>query len=512
MAFKVADLFASLRLKPDKGTFDAADKLLGKVKTALGVVIGIAGAVKFAGMIKGVTDLGDHVDELSQKTGISASDLTALGYAAGFSGVSLDSLGNSLGKFSKGADAASRGAKSQARAFKAVGVDAKALIDGHITMREALGQVAERFSKMPAGAKKSALAMELFGRSGRDLIPFLNEGKAGLAELTKEAEDLGVVIDDKTAKEYAKFNDQQDKLNAGFRGMKFLIAKELVPTLIEMQKGFIAWFKTNKAIIGLRIRQFVKGLAVVMKLLATAIGAVVRAFVFLVENWKLTLIAAGSLIAAMLLLGKTSIMAALASAAAWVRAALPIIVLAALITALALVVQDLYSWFKGGDSVLKDWLIVGVRAAVAAVKQEFIAFLEWINGKGSAKVGDVQTTVGKGRKVIEGQVYAGSTSQQERRRRGLAAGGAVDPANYRVEAGKWNAGDVFNPDLASDKQSYLIGPTAERAKGIGQLNATINLKVDQTLTPEEAAERVRAAFVEQWGVEVRKTNDAAGRR
>lgn len=36
---------------------------------------------------------------------------------------------------------------------------------------------------MPDGAEKSALAMQLFGKNGMAMLPFLNKGAAGIQEL-----------------------------------------------------------------------------------------------------------------------------------------------------------------------------------------------------------------------------------------------------------------------------------------------------------------------------------------
>lgn len=75
-----------------------------------------------------------------------------------------------------------------------------------------LGDVAELFSLLPDGANKTALAVKLFGRSGAELIPLLNQGKEGLAEFDKLASDLGLTLDKETGKAAEDFNDNLTKL------------------------------------------------------------------------------------------------------------------------------------------------------------------------------------------------------------------------------------------------------------------------------------------------------------
>jgi hypothetical protein len=48
-------------------------------------------------------------------------------------------------------------------------------------------EVANAFQKMPDGARKSAIALKLFGLEGAKLIPFLNEGAKGIQALEDEA-------------------------------------------------------------------------------------------------------------------------------------------------------------------------------------------------------------------------------------------------------------------------------------------------------------------------------------
>jgi hypothetical protein len=50
------------------------------------------------------------------------------------------------------------------------------------------------------GRSRPRLPWQIFGKSGADLIPLLNAGKAGLKEMGDEAARFGLVIDEKTGK------------------------------------------------------------------------------------------------------------------------------------------------------------------------------------------------------------------------------------------------------------------------------------------------------------------------
>ena len=256
----VAELQATLALKTDRGSFAAGDRLMGGIKKAVGALAAVASVRWFAGVIGGVVETADRIDELSQQVGVGVESLQALGYAAGFSGLSVDDLGGALGKMARNAAAAARGGKEQSRAFKDVGVDAKALANGTLSMEDALGQMAARFAKMPAGARKTAAAMAVLGRSGARLIPFLNEGTAGIKRMTDEARRLGLVLDEETNKSLVRLADQGTSLGGVWQGIKNDVVIALLPALLDLSD----WFAKNR----LRIRAFVR----------TAVDVLGRAF------------------------------------------------------------------------------------------------------------------------------------------------------------------------------------------------------------------------------------------
>jgi minor tail protein len=179
-------------------------------KIAAGVGIGEAFAKAFATVVSSVEhaiDVGDKLAKSSDKFGIPVETLSALSNAAALSDISLEQLGASLSRLSKNMVAAQAPTSEQAAAFQAL----------HISVTDASGQlksandillaVADSFSKFRDGTTKTALAVAIFGRAGADMIPLLNQGAEGLNKLTGQMRDLGLVIDEKTAKSAEAFND-----------------------------------------------------------------------------------------------------------------------------------------------------------------------------------------------------------------------------------------------------------------------------------------------------------------
>lgn len=260
-----------------------------KVGAAVGAAFAAVGAAT-AMLVKGSIDAMDNLSKLAQATGTTTEALSALGYAAEMSGVSQETLGTSLQKLSRQAAEAAAGNKQVAATFDAIGVSVKKT-DGTLkTSEELMREIAGQFSQYADGAEKTALAQELFGRSGAQLIPLLNSGAEGLAEMTAEAEALGLVIGGDTAKAAEQFNDNLSRLDAIKRGLINRIAAELLPTLTNLTSRLFESAKASGALdqaaraasAGVRILLSVGAIIVgVFKTIGEALGGVAATLVAL---------------------------------------------------------------------------------------------------------------------------------------------------------------------------------------------------------------------------------------
>ncbi len=211
--------FAGLK----SGVADAADGVDG-FRTAVSGAVAALGVTAFAGWVKGAIDSADALNDLSEQTGIAAGKLSEYQYAAQMSGTSLDTLSTGFKELAKGI-------ASNGDALKSIGVATRDAAGNLRGTDQVLEDVAEKFAGYEDGAAKSALAMQLFGKAGQEMIPFLNNGKEGLAELRGEAQSLGVVLSDDMVAAAANFNDGLDKLKTAGGGFAAQLAGELLPAL-----------------------------------------------------------------------------------------------------------------------------------------------------------------------------------------------------------------------------------------------------------------------------------------
>jgi hypothetical protein len=237
--------------------------------TTMGSVVkGMAAALSVGVMsawIKGAIDAADATSKLSQKTGVAIKDVAGLQLAFRQAGAA-EAFATSMAKMSKSVADGSK-------AFTAMGISTKAN-DGTLkSTRVLLGEVSDKFAGYADGIGKSALAQEIFGKSGAQLIPLLNAGAEGLSAYDEMALKLGLTLSDETAKGAEKFNDTLDLMGQSTQGMARQVAAQLLPTLNSLAGSFF-----DSMTSGDKLKNTANFLASAMKLLYISGVGVVEVF------------------------------------------------------------------------------------------------------------------------------------------------------------------------------------------------------------------------------------------
>lgn len=260
MAVKIAGLWVDLQANIAKFTSDmdraavkntAAGVLiaqgLGKISGAL-LNIGVRAATALPRLVENSIKTAEGFHEMSQRTGVATEALSALAFGAKQSGTSIEGLETGLRFLNKNMVAGAEGGKAQSAAFKSLGISVTDAAGKMRPAEEVLSDIAARFAGLPDGAQKSALALQIFGKSGTALIPLLNEGAVGLMRWRKEAEQLGLIIDSKTAKSADAFGDNLEKLKGAIEGIGLKLAAALLPNLERLTNGLIDFAKNSEGV------------------------------------------------------------------------------------------------------------------------------------------------------------------------------------------------------------------------------------------------------------------------
>lgn len=179
-------------------------------------------------------EAADKMGKMAQSSGTTTESFSRLNYAAALSNVSTDQLGASMLKLNKNLSEAATGSKTQVALFGALGVSVKDASGKVRSADDVMGDLAEQFAAMPDGASKARLATEVFGKAGADMIPLLNGGKAGLAELGAEADKFGITVSSSASKAAGDFNDNLTKMSLAFQAIATQAASQLAPAMVGL--------------------------------------------------------------------------------------------------------------------------------------------------------------------------------------------------------------------------------------------------------------------------------------
>lgn len=234
----------SEQFKDVGGKIEGVGRSLTGVSTAAaGVVAGLGAAAYKAGVA------ADDLNTLSKVTGIGTEELQKYGYAADLVDVSVEAIAKSNKKLTKNAYAAANGSKSQAEAFKAIGVS---VTDANGNLRDSediFQDVITNLGKMTNETERDALAQQLMGKSAAELNPLIEDGGKTykMVSDTLKKYDLDYV-DQETLDKANEFNDQLDTMKligtVAFANISSQLAGYLAPALekvVDLVGRFANW-------------------------------------------------------------------------------------------------------------------------------------------------------------------------------------------------------------------------------------------------------------------------------
>lgn len=217
-----------------------------------GLVTAVAGvaaaALAAAGALGSMAVAGgayaQRLDLISQKTGIAVRDLQTFEAAGSIVGVSLDDIVTASRKFDQALADSGKGAAAQQAVLHALGVTSK-------DPKEALLEVADAFTKITDPTLKSSDAITLFGRSGLNMIPFLNLGRDGLKQFDDIVTQFGPHVTQEGVERFQQWEIATTKLSEAWKTLKndagglLPILTSIVTVAANGAKGLTAFLALN---------------------------------------------------------------------------------------------------------------------------------------------------------------------------------------------------------------------------------------------------------------------------
>lgn len=262
----------------DKNTKRAADSVEKSfstmVKAGAALALGF-GAIKAAaalvsgtlGTFKDALDLGGTLADMSARTGIAIKDLVVLGRAFENAGKSADDVGGVINKMQKAIIEAADGAEKPKKAFKELGISLEELRAK--SPADQLEMIGKAIMGIDEPAKRSKLSMDIFSKSGAEMLAFFEGGKGSIEQARKELGSFAAIMGVNAAQMDTisdQFNAIKNKALEFAAGMlsKVLPALELVTTALS---------RVDAAALGVRLADVFTGGSNAMKGFSDALAA-----------------------------------------------------------------------------------------------------------------------------------------------------------------------------------------------------------------------------------------------
>lgn len=401
---KLRNLFVRIGFDVNDKPVKDLDAGIKGLIVSIGAISGavVAAATSLFGLAKFTANAGEEAKKAATMLGLDVEAYQELSYAAELSEMSVSEFQMSLRLLANSASNSAMGLKADILAFNKLGVSATTS-NGKLKAADTLlAEIAEKFSKMPDTLEKTALAQDLFGRSGAQLIPMLNEGAAGIERLRREARESGTIMSAESAAACDEFNDSLFRLKSVVLGVRNQIGLGLIPALTELIGDTRDWLLVNRELVKSTIQDWIKrtivlikslysfvkqaveiikdladelgGLNKVIKVVSTTIGI----FIGLKLVYSLGLMAKGAY-------GLAAAFTTMGTAAMWAQIklfAIPMLIGGAII-GLILLLEDLWRFTRGDKSVfgvLVDAFAKKFPKAFAFVSEIFMVIHDFMSG------------------------------------------------------------------------------------------------------------------------------------
>ena len=231
---------AGAEAEESSASFEAwGDAVVVAAEAAAAAIAAVAAAVgAAAGAMVNMTletaSTADELNTMSSVTGIAVETLQEMNYASELLDVSTDTMTGAMTKLTKNMASAADGSAPMIENFEALGV---AVTDSAGNLRDnedVFWDAIDALGNIQNETERDAAAMEIFGRSARELNPLIEAGSGAFEELAQEAHDVGYVMSDDMVDSFQDLDDNMKRLNNGATAAKNALGTVLLPVLTQL--------------------------------------------------------------------------------------------------------------------------------------------------------------------------------------------------------------------------------------------------------------------------------------
>ena len=226
------------------GLSKSASSAAGSLRALVGIEIGTRLAAGFMQAARAVLDMASRVtesvaamDDLSQRTGVSTDALQGFQVAADLAGV--QNLEGALQKVSVVLGDAAAGSATAQKAFANIGLSVNDLLK--LAPEDQFRAVAAAIGDIQGPAAQAAAAVDLFGKSGVELLPLF---ASNLQEIEDRANELGIVLSGDQVGAITEMDDALLMVRKTFDGIIGQVTANLAPIVTAISEEFLAFVES----------------------------------------------------------------------------------------------------------------------------------------------------------------------------------------------------------------------------------------------------------------------------
>lgn len=290
-----------------RGSWLAAGSAVGIA--AVGIFAAIRGVIMpVASMIQEVITLGDELESTAGSIGISTTELQRWRFVAERGNVDAELLVGSMSRLQ-------RTAFSSPKSFRGLGVALRGANGQVKPANELFRETGIALARIEDPAERAARAQQIFGRQGRALLPIFADGEEGLEAMIRRFDELGGGLSEDVIAAAAGADDAMVDWRLSMTSLKGVLATSVLPVITRLVTGGAELIAKLSDLV--RHSSIVEATLIGLAAVAAVVAAAMLAFGF------------------------------------------PVIVAAVALAALVLVVEDVITAFRGGESVFGsfvEWL------------------------------------------------------------------------------------------------------------------------------------------------------------
>lgn len=381
MAF-VTELLGYIGLDVDDSSFNEAEQSVKDVTKVMAGLVTIAASAATAvtgaayAMVNDFANTATEIDQLTKRLNVNAEAFQATAYAAKSFGIEQDQLADGMkelsmraGEFALTGEGSFKDVAAQLgltrEQVKSYGND----VDGLFNL------VRDKLAGIQNQGQRQFLADALFGGGLADVGgEFFSQTSENIAALQKQAQESGLVISQENLDMAREYTREMNSLQARIKGLWNIVASNLLPVFTRITRQMKEFFDLHGDEIVNGLTAAINGLITSIKYLGVA-AAIAMPYLIgsaAIAAWAKLIALTNTLTDAFLTMRTGALLA-------WAAAAAGPALVGLAIVALILAIQDVYTYFTGGDSITGR-IIEGLgKPVVDKIKQAWTDLKQWFN-------------------------------------------------------------------------------------------------------------------------------------